>query len=707
MLACLAPSSLSSATQCFKDGVYAPCGPGNDQCTPPKDQATRPVFHVMDKTCAENDPNFPFYDPVHGMYHLMYQDHVVIPAGGVGGGPDIGHVVSRDFVHWAHLPVSIWNDKPYDRVAIFTGSATVVDGKPFLVYPGLCKKGGEFAGCFTGTNFAQAVPADPTDPFYTNWTKDKAPGVDIAVNPIVNGTSDDPSTAWRTASGEWRLVGNAEAKGQKDGTKAPIFAAKEFTGEWALVGDSPLPGGECQSLYPLPALYPGTAAGDGPLPTHCHKWGNGPNSCGGDCMNCGTWLDGAPGEVGNWSATPGVPFEPVVIDQGSYYASKDFYDPVKQRRINWGWATIGGGAQSMARVVTWHAPLKQLVFSPAPEYEQLHGAAPLAKLGATSLTKYAPLSLADGWEDGVGNASDITITFARPTEACTVGVSVMSGALTVYLNFGKPTVAGTASVAVGLQDGPPASAPPPPAGTTGNGTCGGTDFGGDCDSQPKGAWDAAAENITTLAACVAKATPCKMAKFVSFSSVEGNHDCSWYSQCDFTRLCEDCSKCGIGCPKYFPYESEVLPSSSSSSSSSAAAVEGRQAAPPRESARRLDTVESRLEGGEGGEGGEGAWRRVGARGSRQDTLRLLPGDDEVELRVFTDRTLVEAYWMDGRVAMTSAINPGMAVAGAPQAFLFSDTDGVQVKSAVAYSMGSIWVSKEEVLQTPRADSKAA
>merc|ERR1711871_1457307 len=49
-----------------------------------------------------------------------------------------------------------------------------------------------------------------------------------------------------------------------------------------------------------------------------------------------------------------------------------------------------------------------------------------------------------------------------------------------------------------------------------------------------------------------------MANFVSFSNVPGNTDCSWYQSCDFHNLCEDCSKCGIGCPKYYPYQSEVL-----------------------------------------------------------------------------------------------------------------------------------------------------
>merc|ERR1740117_2713248 len=100
---------------------------------------------------------------------------------------------------------------------------------------------------------------------------------------------------------------------------------------------------------------------------------------------------------------------------------------------------------------------------------------------------------------------------------------------------------------------------PEPAGSTGNGTCGATQFGGDCNVTTTGAWPAAQLGITSLAECVAKATGCKMANVVSFSNVPGNSDCSWYSACDMRHLCEDCSKdCGIHCPKYYPYKSEVL-----------------------------------------------------------------------------------------------------------------------------------------------------
>ena len=247
----------------------------------------------------------------------MYQDHVCTPP---CNGPTIGHVVSRDFVHWASLPTSLWNDKPYDRDAIYTGSASVIkqpDGtsRPFLIYPGKCNKvdfpnntaNGARDGCITGANYVQAVPADPADPLLTVWTKDRAEGIDIAVNPIVNGTGDDPSTAWLTKYGEYRLIGNSYAYGQANNQVAPIFAAANyFTGAWHLVGETTLPSGECPSLFPLPQLYPGTTAGTGELPTHVHKRGHDRHNkhntsndclpwcsrCHGDCMALGTWADG-------------------------------------------------------------------------------------------------------------------------------------------------------------------------------------------------------------------------------------------------------------------------------------------------------------------------------------------------------------------------------------------------------------------------------
>ena len=126
------------------------CAPGH-QCAPQGRLVTK------DRNCTINDPNGPIYDPVHGVYHLHYQNHV-----GLHGGRTWGHAVSKDLSHWAHLPISIWNDQPYDSTTIASGSGTMVNGKIIQVYPGICN---------TTVTLCIAVPADPSDPLQTNWSK--------------------------------------------------------------------------------------------------------------------------------------------------------------------------------------------------------------------------------------------------------------------------------------------------------------------------------------------------------------------------------------------------------------------------------------------------------------------------------------------------------------------------------------------------------
>ena len=155
-------------SKCF-NCVGGHCSPANQKCTgkPPKY-----TFHLADPTCDINDPNGPMYDPVHKMYHLFYQIHIAEYQNGLGDGPDWGHWVSKDFTKWAQLPVAIWNDHYYDNSAIFTGSTTIVDGKPVMMYPGKCKGLGGGKGCNGGKGgftYVLIVPENPADPLYTNW----------------------------------------------------------------------------------------------------------------------------------------------------------------------------------------------------------------------------------------------------------------------------------------------------------------------------------------------------------------------------------------------------------------------------------------------------------------------------------------------------------------------------------------------------------
>ena len=129
--AAVVEEAFSSPPQCYSsagDSRRYPCGPAAQRCSqtgwPAED---RPVYHVKDLTCGESDPNGPFWDAKHGMYHLFYQVSPVSLANAAvpnGGGPLWGHAVSRNLIHFAHMPVAMWNDRWYDDVALFSGSAS-------------------------------------------------------------------------------------------------------------------------------------------------------------------------------------------------------------------------------------------------------------------------------------------------------------------------------------------------------------------------------------------------------------------------------------------------------------------------------------------------------------------------------------------------------------------------------------------------------
>ena len=91
----------------------------------------------------------------------------------------------------------------------------------------------------------------PGNPLLRAWVKSRA-------NPVVNDTQRDPSGAWRTAHGEWRLTT----------FDAMLYAsnATNGAGGWGAVGTQPgwSNTSEFPSLFPLPARTPGT----GPTSQH-------------------------------------------------------------------------------------------------------------------------------------------------------------------------------------------------------------------------------------------------------------------------------------------------------------------------------------------------------------------------------------------------------------------------------------------------------
>eukprot|EP00051_Salpingoeca_urceolata_P019770 m.291794 g.291794 ORF g.291794 m.291794 type:complete len:365 (+) comp19480_c0_seq2:2017-3111(+) len=196
-------------------------------------------FHPQPKKNWLNDPNGPMY--FNDRYHLFFQYN---PDGPKWGDMHWYHMVSKDLVHWDHLPVALAPDQPYDCGGIFSGSATifhnVTTGKdiPILTYSVAC-----------GKAIVNAYPADVSDINLTTWTK---PGFNPVINvpPSVSGGFRDPTTAWQGTDKVWRLL-----VGCGDGEGTCEYKSKDYV-NWTYVGAFHSHGSgmwECPDFYQIPS----------------------------------------------------------------------------------------------------------------------------------------------------------------------------------------------------------------------------------------------------------------------------------------------------------------------------------------------------------------------------------------------------------------------------------------------------------------------
>lgn len=590
--------------------------------------------------CAENDPNGPVFDPVHGVIHHFYQIHL---AYGKGHGPDYGHFVSKDFVHWADIRTAIWNGldtsvtpwkvTPYDNEAIFTGSATVVDGAGpngaagiVNVYPGLCNKA-DWPNCGTGTLLALAVPADYSDVLLTNWTKP-------SFNPIMENTQRDPSGAWKEPSGEWRL------RTYDSHVYGSASDADFLAGKWYEIGVSKdFRTCECPSFYPLPAASPGfedeyeTAKATGSLPDHVHK-----TSCGGDWWQLGSYSPAAPKTLGNFTATPGWEdlFAQRRIDQGNFYASKDNEYPTKsgdKRRINWGWAIVPpASAQTLPREITFNAAARQLQQYPIEEIESYRGA--VAYSGSNiAISASAPVNTS--LKAGVAKQSEVVVT------------------------FDLPETAGSFGIMIGHDAGP---APSPP-GTVVSTFEPGTDLSGNDYSVVTHNISLGAKGCEALCDADSK---CKAWTWVVRGG-PGKADC--------------CLKDTVPCP-----------GSNSICTSGAKVNTTVQCGAKPEGDTTMCTVDYKPLTNT-----SAPFNPVTVScGSLSDVVNLLPSEKSFEIRLFADNTFLEVFFQGGRAAMTKSMSLSDSTAIA-----FTSTVGVTASSATVYPMNGIWVSADTVRNAPR------
>ncbi|CAH1415642.1 unnamed protein product [Lactuca virosa] len=284
----------------------------------------RTAFHFQPKKNWMNDPNGPvFYN---GWYHLFYQYHPDAP---VWGKIVWGHAVSKDLINWRHLPIAMETDQWYDEQGVWTGSATILsDGQLVVLYTGSTNESVQVQNL--------AYPADPSDPLLINWVK--YPGNPVLVPPpgIDNKDFRDPTTAWKTPEGKWRIT--IGSKINKTGISL-VYDTEDFRTFELLDGLlHAVPGTgmwECVDFYPISKQGENglDTSVDGPGVKHIVKASMDDDR--NDYYAIGTY----DAYKGKW--TPDNPTLDVGIglryDYGIYYASKTFFDQNKQRRVLWSW----------------------------------------------------------------------------------------------------------------------------------------------------------------------------------------------------------------------------------------------------------------------------------------------------------------------------------------------------------------------------------
>ncbi len=330
------------------------------------DETYRPQYHFAPAKNWMNDPNGPIY--YKGEYHLFYQYN---PFGNVWGHMSWGHAVSRDLVHWEHLPVAIPEE---NGIMIFSGS-TVVD---WHNSSGFCKEANAAEpSCLVAIYTGHTETLQTQNLAYSNdrgrtWTK-------YAGNPVLDLHMQDfrdPKVFWYEPSHKWVMVAALPTL-----HKVRFFGSTDLK-QWRALSDFGPAGGtagvwECPDLFPLPVEgEPGQT-----------RWVLSIN------LNPGGLMGGSADQyfVGQFDGTTFVdanlPEQTLWADYGKdFYASTSFSDiPATDGRriwlgwlLNWEYATKvptsrWRGVQSIPRVLS----LKRfpegirMVQSPVKELESL------------------------------------------------------------------------------------------------------------------------------------------------------------------------------------------------------------------------------------------------------------------------------------------------------------------------------------------------
>uniref|UniRef100_A0A2N9HK40 Glycosyl hydrolase family 32 N-terminal domain-containing protein n=1 Tax=Fagus sylvatica TaxID=28930 RepID=A0A2N9HK40_FAGSY len=303
----------------------------------------------------------------------MYQYN---PKGAVWGNIVWAHSTSTDLVNWTPHEPAIYPSQTSDIKGCWSGSTTIMPwGTPVILYTGIDPQQNQVQNL--------AMPKNLSDPYLREWVK-------VPKNPLmapssfnqINASSfRDPTTAWLGPDGTWRvLIGS---KWERRGL-AILYRSKDFI-NW-IKSPHPLHSAKKTGMWECPDFYP----------VFIHsKLGLDTSTLGPDVKHVlKVSLDDTKYEyytIGTYNHDKDIyiPDNGSVesdlglrYDYGKFYASKTFFDSLKNRRILWGWlnesstpdydqAKGWAGVQAIPRTLWLDQSGKQLVQWPISEIEKL------------------------------------------------------------------------------------------------------------------------------------------------------------------------------------------------------------------------------------------------------------------------------------------------------------------------------------------------
>ncbi|XP_058001830.1 beta-fructofuranosidase, insoluble isoenzyme CWINV1 isoform X2 [Hevea brasiliensis] len=306
-----------------------------------------------------------------GLYHLFYQYN---PNSALfGDGMVWAHSVSYDLINWVHLNHALHPTEPFDIKSCWSGSVTILPGnKPVILYTGIDANNTQVQNL--------AMPKNLSDPLLKEWIKFSQNPV---ITPPIGIEGDhfrDPTTAWLGADGKWNVIIGSSINDQG---MAILYQSDDFV-NWSRYQD-PLYSKEKTGMWECPDFFPVSVNSTNGVDTSVinpgvkHVMKASFNSH--DYYMIGTYVPGMEKYIPDTDFTGSN--TDLRYDYGKFYASKTFFDSVKDRRILWGWINESdsaeddinkgwSGLQSIPRQVWLDRSGSQLVLWPVEEINKLH-----------------------------------------------------------------------------------------------------------------------------------------------------------------------------------------------------------------------------------------------------------------------------------------------------------------------------------------------